>query len=126
MYYVYVLKSTARNFYYTGCTNNLKQRFKEHIYGNVRSTKAYLPLELIYYEACLSEKDAYLREKYLKSRLGKNYLRKRIKNWLNQKLLRYIDTGRDSQGGHGASLKNLRYRFDSCSRHLKFLQKFKV
>jgi putative endonuclease len=38
------------------------------------------PLELIYYEACLNEGDAKQREKYLKSGMGKKYLRYRI-NW---------------------------------------------
>lgn len=81
MYYVYLLKSTLKNFYYTGCTSNLKKRLTEHNCGEVDSTKAYRPFKLVYYEACLNEKDAYLREKYLKSRLGKNYLKKRLKNW---------------------------------------------
>ena len=31
------------------------------------STKDRRPLELIYYEACLNEKDAFRREKYLKT-----------------------------------------------------------
>ena len=85
MYYVYVLKSLARSYYYTGCSDNLKSRLKLHQAGKVESTKPYKPFELVYYEACLSEKDAYIREKYLKTRLGKSYLRKRLKNWLVRK-----------------------------------------
>jgi len=81
MYYVYVLKSSFTNYFYTGCTNDLKKRFFEHNSGLVKSTKPYLPFDLIYYEACLSTNDAFKREKYLKSRLGKTYLKKRLSDW---------------------------------------------
>jgi len=83
MIYVYIIKG-KNSYYYTGCTNNLKTRFREHNQGHVYSTKAYKPFILIYYEACLNDIDAYNREKYLKSRLGKTYLRKRLKNWYNR------------------------------------------
>lgn len=84
MFYAYVLKSNSRNFLYTGCTNDLRKRFKEHNEKKVRSTIPYTPFDIIYYEACLNEIDAYKREKYLKTRLGKNYLRKRLKNWKDE------------------------------------------
>ena len=83
MLYVYLIKG-KNNYFYTGCTSNLRKRFHEHNLGVVVSTKLYRPFILIYYEACLNNKDAYNREKYLKSRLGKNYLRKRLKNWYNK------------------------------------------
>ncbi|MBI5044441.1 MAG: GIY-YIG nuclease family protein [Candidatus Levybacteria bacterium] len=81
MHYVYILSSRVRSYFYTGCTQDLKIRFIEHNAGKVTSTKPYLPFDLIYYEACVEREDAYKREKYLKSRLGKTYLRKRLKNW---------------------------------------------
>lgn len=81
MFYVYVLKSTSRNYYYTGSTNDLKKRFQQHQDSLSKSTKPYAPFILIYYEACLDKKDAYIREKYLKSRLGKSFLKKRLPNW---------------------------------------------
>jgi len=84
MYYVYVLRSTLKTYFYTGYTDNLKKRLSEHNNGKVKSTLPYKPFELIYYEACLDEKDAYSREKYLKSRLGKSYLRKRLRNWFQR------------------------------------------
>jgi len=37
---------------------------------------------LIYYEACLNEQDARQREKYLKSGMGKRYLKNRLKRFL--------------------------------------------
>jgi putative endonuclease len=86
MYYVYFLKSKNKQYFYTGYTSDLKHRIHEHNCGEVTSTKPYYPFILIYYEACLNQKDAYLREKYLKSRLGKTYLRRRLKNWYSLEL----------------------------------------
>ena len=37
---------------------------------------------LIYYEACTNQQDAYTREKYLKSGMGKRYIKNRLKRFL--------------------------------------------
>ncbi|MDO8805140.1 MAG: GIY-YIG nuclease family protein [Elusimicrobiota bacterium] len=66
MHYVYFLKSKSKKFQYVGTTHNLKNRLKEHNTGGVVSTKPYIPLLLIYYEAYLDEKDAFRREHSLK------------------------------------------------------------
>lgn len=84
MYYVYVLKSRIRLYYYTGCCDDLKNRFKQHNNKEVKSTKPYAPFDIIYYEACLNKSDAYLREKYLKHRLGKKYLKNRLGQWFKE------------------------------------------
>lgn len=55
----------------------------DHNAGKVISTKNRGPFELIYYEACLNSQDAFLREKYLKSGMGKRYIRNRIKRFLS-------------------------------------------
>jgi len=68
--------------FYTGATDNLKRRLEQHNAGFVASTKHRLPLELIYSEACLNKDDAYRREKYLKTGMGKRYLRNRLKEGL--------------------------------------------
>ncbi len=81
-YYTYVMKSLKDNKWYTGCTDNLRKRFKEHNEGKVFSTKDRRPLELIYYEACQNQKDALKREKYFKTYLGKMFLRNRLKSYL--------------------------------------------
>jgi len=81
MFYVYVLRSEKDNQLYTGCTQDLKERFALHANGRVKSTADRRPLQLIYYEACLDQKDAFHREKYLKSAYGKRYLRNRLKNY---------------------------------------------
>jgi putative endonuclease len=83
MYYVYVLISKNNKKWYTGCTDDLRKRFKEHNDNRVISTKGKGPFELIYYEACLNKCDAFNREKYLKSGMGKRYLKTRLKRFLS-------------------------------------------
>ncbi len=82
MYYTYVLQSNQDSKLYTGFTKNLKLRFEQHNKGNVESTKDRRPFKLIYYEACLDQKDATKREKYLKTFHGKMFLKKRLKSYL--------------------------------------------
>ena len=82
MNYVYILLSGKDGKFYTGSTKDLKRRINEHNSGRVDSTKDRLPIKLIYYEACIDEIDARAREKYLKSGMGKRYIRNRLKNYL--------------------------------------------
>ena len=82
MYYTYVLLSEKDNHFYTGYTQDLKLRFEQHNKGLVESTRDRRPLKLVYYEACLDKSDAAKREKYLKSYLGKMFLRNRLKSYL--------------------------------------------
>jgi len=65
MYYTYVLQSKKDKRWYTGTAEDLRKRFKQHNNSEVISTKGRGPFELIYYEACLNQQDAYAREKYL-------------------------------------------------------------
>lgn len=67
---------------YTGYTDNLRKRFKEHNDGKSVYTKGRGPFELIYYEACTEQKDARSRELYLKSGKGKRYIKSRLKRFL--------------------------------------------
>jgi putative endonuclease len=80
--YVYVLRSIKNGRLYTGCTSDLRKRLSEHNNNEVRSTTKRGPYELIYYEACIDEKDAFMREKYLKSGIGKRFLKNRNKRFL--------------------------------------------
>ncbi|HEG42793.1 MAG TPA: GIY-YIG nuclease family protein [Phycisphaerales bacterium] len=82
MYYVYVLLSGVDGGFYTGSTGDLKHRVQEHSEGLVETTRDRRPLELVYYEACNSRKDACRREKYLKTGAGKWYLRNRLREHL--------------------------------------------
>ena len=82
MYYVYVLQSVRDKEFYTGFTENLKKRIKEHNNKEEPSTKSRIPFDLIYAEGCISKKDAIAREKYLKTGKGKRYLKYRLSNYL--------------------------------------------
>ena len=82
MFYTYVLLSKKDGKFYTGYTKDLKVRFEEHSKGRVDSTKDRRPLELVYYEACIDQKDATHREKYLKTYHGKTFIKKRLKSYL--------------------------------------------
>ncbi|MBU0682957.1 MAG: GIY-YIG nuclease family protein [Candidatus Omnitrophota bacterium] len=84
MHYVYVLRSTKDGKWYTGCTDDLRKRFNEHNKGHVLSTKGRGPFEIIYFEGSLNSNDAFAREKYLKSGMGKRYLRNRLKRLLSR------------------------------------------
>lgn len=81
-HYVYVLYSTSDFGFYTGYTSDLKKRYAQHQQGKSTATRGRLPIKLIYYEACESWKDARAREKYLKTGMGKRYLKNRLKNYL--------------------------------------------
>jgi putative endonuclease len=82
MFYVYVLLSEKDGQFYTGSTNDLERRFEEHNAGKVKSTAFRRPFKLIYYEFSLVEEDARRRERYLKSGMGKKYLKNRLRSYL--------------------------------------------
>lgn len=81
-YYIYILQSEKDNQFYTGYTNNLRERLKMHNEGRVTSTKNRVPLKLVYFEGCINQQDATHREKYLKTSWGKRYLKTRLMNYL--------------------------------------------
>ena len=81
-YYIYLLKSAKDGQFYTGYTSDLENRLCLHNSGKVFSTKNRTPFVMIYFEACLNEKDAIAREKYLKSGMGKKFLKNRLKLFL--------------------------------------------
>ncbi len=82
-FYIYVLESGKDGNFYTGYTHDINIRLAKHNNGLVKSTKYRRPLQLIYFEGCLSQKDATRREKYLKSGNGKIYLRNRLKDYID-------------------------------------------
>ncbi|MFN0079588.1 MAG: GIY-YIG nuclease family protein [Prosthecobacter sp.] len=76
-YYTYVLRC-ADGKLYVGFTHDLRTRLKVHLEGKVATTRVRLPVELVYYEACLSEAAAIARERQLKTGFGKAYLKRRL------------------------------------------------
>jgi len=83
-FYTYVLLSLKDGMFYTGYTRDVHERMRLHHAGVVPSTSNRLPVRLIYFEACLSQADALAREKYLKSGMGKRYIRNRLKTYLSR------------------------------------------
>ena len=64
--YTYVLKCKDGT-YYTGWTNNLDKRLKDHNEGRgAKYTKARLPVSLIYYEEFQTKEEAMRREYAIK------------------------------------------------------------
>jgi len=80
-YYIYILLNKSKNFIYIGFTEDLRMRVKTHNNGENKSTKPYLPLELIHYEAYRNIKDAKRRELYLKSNRGKTTLKTMLREF---------------------------------------------
>jgi len=69
MYYVYILK-LCNHQYYIGRSDNLKRRLKEHVSGQERTTKKFLPIKLVTYLAFDTKIKAVNFEKYLKTGSG--------------------------------------------------------
>jgi len=83
MFYIYMLRSKKDNKLYTGYTDDLRKRFNRHNKGDIVSTSFRRPFELIYYEASINQQDATAREKYLKTGMGKRYIKNRLKRFLS-------------------------------------------
>jgi predicted GIY-YIG superfamily endonuclease len=77
MYYVYILRCND-GATYTGCTQDLRERFQRHTNGYVPATKPLLPVELIFYCAFKDKYKAFAFEKYLKSGSGRAFMQKRF------------------------------------------------
>ena len=66
LYYTYILECKDGT-YYTGWTNNLEKRLKDHNEGRgAKYTKARLPVSLIYYEEFQTKEEAMRREYAIK------------------------------------------------------------
>lgn len=85
MFYTYVLYDKNQCKFYIGFTDDLKRRVAEHNSGKVHTTLRMLNKKLVYYEACLSKKDAQKRERQLKTGFGRRYLKLRLGDFLTGK-----------------------------------------
>lgn len=77
-YFVYVLKSEKDGRLYKGQTSDLARRLEEHNSGKVKSTKGFMPWNLVYFETFETREEAVLREKYLKTGIGREFLKEKI------------------------------------------------
>ena len=76
MWCVYVLRSQVAPRFYTGMSSNVENRLKEHNRGKTKSTKGYRPWELVFKEDYQSREEARKRELYLKTGIGREYIKK--------------------------------------------------
>lgn len=88
-YYVYVLQSQkVEDRLYVGYSENYCDRLKQHNKGEVRSSKFYRLLKLIFLEVYVNKKDVKRRERYLKTTKGRTTLRFMLKETLSKELLK--------------------------------------
>ena len=75
MFYVYVLRSLKDGRLYKGLTQDVTKRLKQHNQGENRSTKGFVPWELVFTKKFNSRPEARTYEKYLKSGSGREFLK---------------------------------------------------
>lgn len=79
MFTVYILYSVSFKKIYIGFTSDITSRLKSH---NELATKGYTlryrPWTIIHTEAFDTKKEAMLREKWLKSGVGRNWIKQNI------------------------------------------------
>jgi putative endonuclease len=74
MFAVYILKLEGKKNHYVGVSQNFKRRVLEHKRGNVKSTKGRF-LCVLHTEEFENKKEAWAREKWLKSGKGREWVR---------------------------------------------------
>ncbi len=75
MYFVYAITSLSRSYIYVGLSDDVERRIGEHQGGKNKTTKPYRPFSLILVETFETRIEARQREKYLKSGVGKQFLK---------------------------------------------------
>jgi putative endonuclease len=75
MWFVYAIESLTHNYIYVGLTSNVDRRVRQHNEGRERTTRPYCPFRLILCEAYATRMEARKREVYLKSGIGKEFLK---------------------------------------------------
>jgi len=71
---IYVIRSIEHNYTYVGITNNLERRLSEHANKYSKATKPYAPFRLLLTEKYPDKKSARIRERFLKSGKGREFL----------------------------------------------------
>jgi len=75
MFNVYILRSESSGKLYTGQTDNLERRISAHNKGLSRYTNGRGPWKLIYSEEFITRSEALIREKYLKTGKGREFIK---------------------------------------------------
>lgn len=76
MFTVYVLYSQSHNKHYTGFSSDFKARLDSHnLFGKKDWSTRYRPWKVIHTETFEQKSDAMKREKWLKSGVGREYIK---------------------------------------------------
>ena len=78
MHKVYIIQSQKNRRYYIGMTLDLVERIRQHNSGATKSTRSGRPCVLVYFEDNFSKKEAWLRERQIKSYKGGNAFKKLV------------------------------------------------
>lgn len=82
-YYIYIITNKSKTVFYTGVTNNLRVRLKQHKENNANGKKTfaskYNVIYLLYYERFTWIQEAIAREK-------------EVKDWRREKKIELIKT----------------------------------
>ena len=76
MFFVYAISSLERNYIYVGLTDNFNSRFIQHNNGHERTTRPFRPFMTLLVDEFETRNEARQREKFFKSGIGKQFLRK--------------------------------------------------
>jgi putative endonuclease len=74
MYMTYIIQSQVSHRYYTGSTEDLKNRLEEHNAGETKSTRKGIPWKIVHVEEFQTRAEAIKKEKLIKDRGAKRYL----------------------------------------------------
>jgi putative endonuclease len=76
--FTYVLYSVEFDRFYTGMTKDVVKRLEQHNSKQNKSTKAFIPWKLIHVEQFATRIEAREREKYLKSGIGREFIKSKL------------------------------------------------
>lgn len=77
-YYIYILKSLVSKKSYVGYSMDVDARLAQHNKGESNFTNKYKPWTVIHTEMYETQEEATDRERYLKSRSGRRWLKSNI------------------------------------------------
>jgi len=78
VFYTYVISSLKNKYLYVGLTNNPERRVAQHQNKKEKTTAPYSPFRILLIEEFQTRQEARNREKYLKSGVGKEWLKDRF------------------------------------------------
>jgi len=74
-YHVYILQSEVDDCYYVGSTQDIEARLVRHNQGRSKYTRGKRPWKLVFRESHPDRSSAIKREKQIKSRKSRKYIR---------------------------------------------------